>query len=540
MEDIKKLLDANEFQQAYECLQVQKERNDTYYIYSAYIMEKLSKLDEAFQIALEGYEKNPNNYELVFMIGNYELLRGNYESAYVWYLLSLSLCETQDKQILLEQSAQIDTSCLNGCKVRELLYTLIKERCEKQEFQKTYRFVSDVVFSLDPFLFHKIIDEKLCRYQMMLEITICEAKRMCDSYTAYKYADGVDFENILQEFKFAFRRIWFDFPEKEQELLRKLLQKYDVSAEFLVGVGKCAVQEWYVSAVLLKTAELLRTAGESEKAAIVQTYGEWLKTVLSVNEDIPVIKREKNHMQVYHVDAQHQTEEPDRISSSEDISYILCSNDDRYLEEVLLYLSYQKVPEDQTMSVYVVHHAKSMTQGYNAGMRASHAAYKIYIHQDTFIFEPMYTAGLIEMLQTDQYQMLGIAGTAKMPEHGVWWDSSANEKHLCLYQDMILYILRSITDEKVQDNIPVQCLDGVLIATSKDLAWREDLFTNFHFYDVSQGMEFQKAGYRVGMYNNAGKAGVLHEVYVGKEPEKEYAYESMREKFCDSYNFMNQ
>ena len=43
----------------------------------------------------------------------------------------------------------------------------------------------------------------------------------------------------------------------------------------------------------------------------------------------------------------------------------------------------------------------------------------------------------------------------------------------------------------------VQAVDGLLIATQYDLPWREDLFDNWDFYDISQGQEFIQKGYRI-------------------------------------------
>ena len=41
------------------------------------------------------------------------------------------------------------------------------------------------------------------------------------------------------------------------------------------------------------------------------------------------------------------------------------------------------------------------------------------------------------------------------------------------------------------------------MATQYDIPWREDLFQGFHFYDVSQSLEFQRAGYLIGIPNQA-------------------------------------
>lgn len=43
----------------------------------------------------------------------------------------------------------------------------------------------------------------------------------------------------------------------------------------------------------------------------------------------------------------------------------------------------------------------------------------------------------------------------------------------------------------------VQAIDGFLMATQTDILWREDTFTEWDFYDVSQSYEFRRAGYQV-------------------------------------------
>lgn len=51
----------------------------------------------------------------------------------------------------------------------------------------------------------------------------------------------------------------------------------------------------------------------------------------------------------------------------------------------------------------------------------------------------------------------------------------------------------------VRDYEDVLAIDGVIMITQYDLLWREDLFQGWHFYDVSQSLEFGIAGYGVGV-----------------------------------------
>ncbi len=50
--------------------------------------------------------------------------------------------------------------------------------------------------------------------------------------------------------------------------------------------------------------------------------------------------------------------------------------------------------------------------------------------------------------------------------------------------------------EITNDYAEVQALDGLLLATQYDIPWREDIMDGWDFYDISQCMEFARAGYK--------------------------------------------
>ena len=56
---------------------------------------------------------------------------------------------------------------------------------------------------------------------------------------------------------------------------------------------------------------------------------------------------------------------------------------------------------------------------------------------------------------------------------------------------------KSTIPSKEEGFSKAQAVDGLLLATQYDLPWREDIFNGWHFYDISQCMEFMKAGYEV-------------------------------------------
>lgn len=173
--------------------------------------------------------------------------------------------------------------------------------------------------------------------------------------------------------------------------------------------------------------------------------------------------------------------------------FIICTNDELQLQECILYLSLLHVPEGYETELITITDAASMTSGYNEGMMASDARYKIYLHQDSFIVEPYFLDKLLELFQqNERIGMIGTLGTERLASDGIMWHG---ERCGSVY----------LPDQHGGSNIrllrqgvlEVEALDGLLMATQYDLPWREDLFQGWHFYDVSQCMEFRRAGYKI-------------------------------------------
>lgn len=178
------------------------------------------------------------------------------------------------------------------------------------------------------------------------------------------------------------------------------------------------------------------------------------------------------------------------------ICFILCTNDEQQLQECMMYLSLLHVPEGYQTDVITVTDASSMTSGYNEAMQASDAKYKIYLHQDTFIVEPNFLDYLLKLFRRDsKIGMIGIVGVEKLSKDGVMWHEQRCGNFYCLEElakngfDNIVHLKRGHKE--------VEAIDGLLMATQYDLPWREDAFRGFDFYDISQCMEFRRAGYKI-------------------------------------------
>lgn len=178
------------------------------------------------------------------------------------------------------------------------------------------------------------------------------------------------------------------------------------------------------------------------------------------------------------------------------LCFIICSNNALFLDECMLYLSLLEVPEGMETELLVIEDAKSMTAGYNEGMNATDAKYKVYLRQDTFIVCRDFIFKILEIFQFDsKIGMIGMIGAAKLSTDAVMWHEERCGD---------FYGLDQMPDNGLQDierleagYKQVEVVDGFLIATQYDLPWREDILDGWDFYDVSQCMEFRRAGYKI-------------------------------------------
>lgn len=178
------------------------------------------------------------------------------------------------------------------------------------------------------------------------------------------------------------------------------------------------------------------------------------------------------------------------------IAFIICTNDDFYMDTCREYIEMLNVPDGYEVELLEIHEAKSMTSGYNEGREATDAKYKVYLHQDVFIVYKDFLLSMLEIFESDEnIGMIGMVGAPKMPPGGMMWYG---------HREGQLYLLNEckVPYEEYQYELShglhnVQAVDGLLIATSKDVPWREDLFDAWDFYDVSQSFEYLRAGYKV-------------------------------------------
>lgn len=213
------------------------------------------------------------------------------------------------------------------------------------------------------------------------------------------------------------------------------------------------------------------------------------------------------------------------------ICFITCVNDETYYEESLLYLRNLQLPTGMQMQFLAVRGAASMASGYNEAMRQSNAKYKVYLHQDAFLLKKDYIKIICELFQKEKtIGLIGLAGCRKISGRGIWWKEKELYGQIChAYEPESLR--KTYYGKVIENHNEVQAVDGVIMATQYDIPWREDVFYGWHFYDISQSMEFQRYGYKVIVPQQKD----FWLVHATKDKSLGDAYQQFRESFLAEY-----
>lgn len=212
------------------------------------------------------------------------------------------------------------------------------------------------------------------------------------------------------------------------------------------------------------------------------------------------------------------------------ICFITCINNELLYAECLAYIHSLYIPEGLEIELIGIRNADGLAQGYNEGMEKSDAKYKVYLHQDVFIINKQFIKEVIEIFQNDStLGMLGMIGAEKLPPNAIWWETG--NKYGKVYENS-----RSIevdifdTQELSNQYKSVEVVDGFILITQYDIRWREDIFKNWHMYDISQAFEFKRAGYKVGVPHQK-EFWCIHD----RDLKKEDLYEQQIKIFVNEY-----
>lgn len=178
------------------------------------------------------------------------------------------------------------------------------------------------------------------------------------------------------------------------------------------------------------------------------------------------------------------------------IAFITCVNDDGMYEECLRYIRNLKIPNGYEIDVISIKEADSITSAYNNAMNSTDAKYKVYLHQDTLIINKNFIGDIIKIFSLDEnIGMIGLTGAKTIPINAKWWES--NKKYGKVYESHTGSMELLSFEEIYGECEEVKAIDGFIMITQYDIPWREDIFTGWHFYDISQSVEFDLVEYKV-------------------------------------------
>ena len=210
------------------------------------------------------------------------------------------------------------------------------------------------------------------------------------------------------------------------------------------------------------------------------------------------------------------------------ICFICSVNDTGKYNESLGYWKKLQVPTGMQVESLVIHGANSMTEAYAAAMSQSDAKYKIYIHQDVWITQLDFLEVMVNSFKSDMsIGIMGVVGSKNIPESAVWWEGELVGAIRDDHTGTMEKYLYERNDRNCQEAI---ALDGLLLMTQYDILWRTDIFDKWHFYDLSQCMEFYHRGYKVAVMPQS-MPSAMH--WCGQNPM--YGFDEQREKFIREY-----
>lgn len=174
--------------------------------------------------------------------------------------------------------------------------------------------------------------------------------------------------------------------------------------------------------------------------------------------------------------------------------FIYSVNDDAQAFESVQALNLLEIPLGFSIELRIIKNSNCLTAAYNRGMYSSKAKFKIYLHQDVKIINPNFLMDLLGLFtKHPRLGLLGMAGAKKLNTNGIWWSSDSCFGKVLWEESLHFW------NDVASEYEPAQAVDGLAMITQYDLRWREDLFKKWHFYDISQSLEFIKAGYEVGI-----------------------------------------
>ena len=178
------------------------------------------------------------------------------------------------------------------------------------------------------------------------------------------------------------------------------------------------------------------------------------------------------------------------------VAIVTCVNDEALYAESRARLSKLALPDGWSLDFVPVRRAPSMCAGYAAGMAATDAQYKLYLHQDMMLERRELLLTILPFFQQHpEVGLIGLAGCRRWHANGIWWEDEDAYLHLAHGGGAARHALAVGTMADAWQRMAM--LDGVFLMTQADVPWRADLLRGWHFYDIAACAEFRRAGYEI-------------------------------------------
>lgn len=212
------------------------------------------------------------------------------------------------------------------------------------------------------------------------------------------------------------------------------------------------------------------------------------------------------------------------------ISFITCVNDENLYTKSLSYIKRLEIPESIEIEIIGIRNAKSMASGYNEAIEKSDSKYKVYLHQDVYIKNINFIRDVLNIFKQDEkVGLIGMVGAKVIPFSGKWWDDPMSVGKVFDSNTGIMGLLN--LKEAENPYTEVRGIDGLMMISQYDLPWRDDIFGGWHFYDLSQSLEFIKKGFKV-VVPKQKNAWCIHDCGLINLNDK---FEEDKNKFLESY-----
>jgi hypothetical protein len=211
------------------------------------------------------------------------------------------------------------------------------------------------------------------------------------------------------------------------------------------------------------------------------------------------------------------------------VAFLCCVDDENKLEALERSIRGLDPCERAEIGIFTVRGQTSIASAYNRLLHdAAGWRYKVYVHQDVVVLNRRLVADLLRLFRRRTIGLVGVAGCRFLPPSYVWWNGSGLYGRVLEDRGEGLRLLDF--GDLPGECAPVECVDGLFLATQYDLPWDERI-PGFHFYDVTQSTRFLLRGYEV-VVARQGEPWLRHDIGA-REDRPDYA--AARDAFAGLY-----